>query len=60
MNFKLNLKISSFLDLSWRIPEAINFELVPSENLGLSVRFVNIINLFIYNHVKFIIHCHKY
>ncbi|XP_029048418.1 uncharacterized protein LOC114878596 [Osmia bicornis bicornis] len=40
LNFKLNLRNSSFLDESWQLPECVTLELVPSRSLGISVCFI--------------------
>ncbi|CAK9833293.1 hypothetical protein ANTRET_LOCUS10002 [Anthophora retusa] len=49
LNFKLNLRNSSFLDECWQLPECLALELVPCKNLGISVCFTKgralIINL---------------
>ncbi|KZC14290.1 hypothetical protein WN55_06823 [Dufourea novaeangliae] len=49
LNFKLNLRNSSFLDESWQLPECVALELVPCKSLGISVCFTKgkalIINL---------------
>lgn len=37
LNFKLNLRNSSFLDESWQLPECVALELVPCRRLGISV-----------------------
>ncbi|XP_015597899.1 uncharacterized protein LOC107269029 [Cephus cinctus] len=39
LNFKLNLRNSSFLDQSWQLPHCVALELVPCKNLGISVCF---------------------
>ncbi|XP_076635844.1 uncharacterized protein LOC143348947 isoform X2 [Colletes latitarsis] len=39
LNFKLNLRNSSFLDESWQLPECVALELVPCKSLGISVCF---------------------
>ncbi|XP_076169733.1 uncharacterized protein LOC143147901 [Ptiloglossa arizonensis] len=39
LNFKLNLRNSSFLDESWHLPECVALELVPCKSLGISVCF---------------------
>ncbi|OAD61942.1 hypothetical protein WN48_05509 [Eufriesea mexicana] len=40
LNFKLNLRNSSFLDESWQLPECLALELVPCKSLGISVCFI--------------------
>ncbi|XP_078032978.1 uncharacterized protein LOC144467861 isoform X2 [Augochlora pura] len=40
LNFKLNLRNSSFLDDIWNLPECIALELVPCRSLGISVCFI--------------------
>ncbi|XP_031831754.1 uncharacterized protein LOC116426647 isoform X2 [Nomia melanderi] len=49
LNFKLNLRNSSFLDDTWDLPECMALELVPCKSLGISVCFTKgkalIINL---------------
>ncbi|XP_012138958.2 uncharacterized protein LOC100874999 isoform X1 [Megachile rotundata] len=40
LNFKLNLRNSSFLDESWELPECLFLELVPCKSLGISVCFI--------------------
>ncbi|XP_076248305.1 uncharacterized protein LOC143188119 isoform X2 [Calliopsis andreniformis] len=49
LNFKLNIRNSSFLDYSWQLPECVALELVPCRNLGISICFIKgkalIINL---------------
>lgn len=37
LNFKLNLRNSSFLDESWQLPRCVALELVPCKNMGISV-----------------------
>ncbi|GJQ72241.1 hypothetical protein Trydic_g3332 [Trypoxylus dichotomus] len=39
INFKLNANNSSFLDLSWSIPELVKLEYVPCDILGMTVSF---------------------
>ncbi|XP_017768613.1 PREDICTED: uncharacterized protein LOC108556841 [Nicrophorus vespilloides] len=39
INFRLRAELCSFLDLSWLIPEVKRFDLVPTQNLGLSISF---------------------
>ncbi|KAI4456686.1 multiple pdz domain protein [Holotrichia oblita] len=39
INFKLNANNTSFLDLSWSMPELIKLEYVPCETLGMTVSF---------------------
>ncbi|XP_019880278.1 uncharacterized protein LOC109608298 [Aethina tumida] len=39
ISFNLDLDICSFLDQTWRLPETLNFELVPCRTLGISVSF---------------------
>ncbi|CAH1135690.1 unnamed protein product [Ceutorhynchus assimilis] len=39
INFSLDLKNSSFLDLSWYIPDVVCTELVPCKTLGIAVSF---------------------
>lgn len=48
ITFKLELKnsYSSFLDLSWKIPQVLQLELIPCQNLGLGVRLVFFFNFF--------------
>ncbi|KAF5285914.1 hypothetical protein FQA39_LY04375 [Lamprigera yunnana] len=41
IDFKLDLSNTSFLDLSWELPEVVKLELVPCINLGLSISFAN-------------------
>lgn len=41
INFKLDLQSSSFLDISWHIPQVVKLELVPSQSIGMSVSFAN-------------------
>lgn len=38
VDFKLDLENSAFLDLSWELPRIINVDLVPSKDLGISVK----------------------
>ncbi|XP_076302566.1 LOW QUALITY PROTEIN: uncharacterized protein LOC143220866 [Lasioglossum baleicum] len=40
LNFKLNLRNSSFLDESWQLPECLALELVPCKSLGISLCFI--------------------
>lgn len=39
VDFKLDLENSAFLDLSWELPRIINVDLVPSKDLGISVKY---------------------
>ncbi|XP_052791262.1 uncharacterized protein LOC128225215 [Mya arenaria] len=40
IEFKLQLKNSSFLDITWELPVYKQYELVPSDDLGLDIRTV--------------------
>ncbi|KAF5288300.1 hypothetical protein FQR65_LT12032 [Abscondita terminalis] len=41
IHFKLDLNNTSFLDVSWELPEILKLELVPCTNLGLSISFTD-------------------
>ncbi|KAH3871453.1 hypothetical protein DPMN_034655 [Dreissena polymorpha] len=41
VEFKLQLKNSSFLDVTWELPVYKQYELVPSQDLGLDIRRVH-------------------
>ncbi|KAL1495010.1 hypothetical protein ABEB36_010500 [Hypothenemus hampei] len=41
INFDLDLKNASFLDVSWFLPEMIDLELVPCKSLGIAVSFTS-------------------